>query len=139
MYCLAVYAANSKTFFNSQRRGAINSKQLSYLEKYRPKSRLKKNGHKNSCCVQQQWPQQRIQLCFHTHTYTGERRQTFIQQQCRNIFDERFILSYVCNFLFEVVTEPARLQYPHIPQIKPRGYLVMISLTVYNIFISSFL
>ncbi|KAI8438875.1 hypothetical protein MSG28_011213 [Choristoneura fumiferana] len=35
-----------------QRRGAINSKQLSYLEKYRPKSRLKKNGHKNSCCVQ---------------------------------------------------------------------------------------
>uniref|UniRef100_A0A6M2DI11 Protein tyrosine phosphatase iva1 n=1 Tax=Xenopsylla cheopis TaxID=163159 RepID=A0A6M2DI11_XENCH len=36
-----------------KRRGAINAKQLSYLEKYRPKSRLKfKNGHKNSCCVQ---------------------------------------------------------------------------------------
>ncbi|VVC95219.1 unnamed protein product [Leptidea sinapis] len=35
-----------------QRRGAINAKQLSYLERYRPKSRLKKNGHKNSCCVQ---------------------------------------------------------------------------------------
>lgn len=36
-----------------KRRGAINSKQLSYLEKYRPKSRLRnKNGHKNSCCVQ---------------------------------------------------------------------------------------
>ncbi|KOB77150.1 Tyrosine phosphatase IVA1 [Operophtera brumata] len=35
-----------------QRRGAINAKQLSYLEKYRPKSRLKKNGHKNNCCVQ---------------------------------------------------------------------------------------
>lgn len=36
-----------------KRRGAINSKQLGYLEKYRPKSRLKlKNGHKNSCCVQ---------------------------------------------------------------------------------------
>lgn len=34
-----------------KRRGAINAKQLSYLEKYRPKSRLKKNGHKNSCCV----------------------------------------------------------------------------------------
>lgn len=34
-----------------QRRGAINAKQLSYLEKYRPKSRLKKNG-KNNCCVQ---------------------------------------------------------------------------------------
>lgn len=36
-----------------KRRGAINSRQLAYLEKYRPKSRLKnKNGHKNSCCVQ---------------------------------------------------------------------------------------
>lgn len=36
-----------------QRRGAINAKQLSYLEKYRPKSRLKKNGHKGpNCCVQ---------------------------------------------------------------------------------------
>lgn len=36
-----------------QRRGAINAKQLVYLEKYRPKSRLKKNGHKGSnCCVQ---------------------------------------------------------------------------------------
>lgn len=36
-----------------KRRGAINSKQLMFLQKYRPKSRLKmKNGHKNSCCVQ---------------------------------------------------------------------------------------
>ncbi|KAG8240074.1 hypothetical protein J437_LFUL019581 [Ladona fulva] len=36
-----------------KRRGAINAKQLSFLEKYRPKSRLKiKNGHKNSCCLQ---------------------------------------------------------------------------------------
>ncbi|XP_077296482.1 protein-tyrosine phosphatase 4A family member PRL-1 [Arctopsyche grandis] len=36
-----------------KRRGAINAKQLQFLEKYRPKSRLKhKNGHKNSCCVQ---------------------------------------------------------------------------------------
>ncbi|XP_013779292.1 protein tyrosine phosphatase type IVA 3-like [Limulus polyphemus] len=35
-----------------KRRGAINSKQLSYLEKYRPKSRLKmKNGHR-PCCLQ---------------------------------------------------------------------------------------
>mgnify|MGYP003574262432 CR=1 FL=1 len=34
-----------------KRRGAINAKQLSYLEKYRPKSRLKtKNGHK-SCVI----------------------------------------------------------------------------------------
>lgn len=40
-----------------KRRGAINSKQLAYLEKYRPKSRLKfpkiRNGHaKNGCCMQ---------------------------------------------------------------------------------------
>uniref|UniRef100_A0A1B0ESS5 Protein tyrosine phosphatase type IVA 3 n=1 Tax=Glossina morsitans morsitans TaxID=37546 RepID=A0A1B0ESS5_GLOMM len=36
-----------------KRRGAINAKQLSYLERYKPKARLKhKNGHKNSCCVQ---------------------------------------------------------------------------------------
>ncbi|XP_050740548.1 PRL-1 phosphatase-like [Eriocheir sinensis] len=37
-----------------KRRGAINAKQLAYLEKYRPKSRLRlKNGHKTgACCVQ---------------------------------------------------------------------------------------
>lgn len=37
-----------------KRRGAINSKQLSYLEKYRPKSRLKlrQNGKPNGCCIQ---------------------------------------------------------------------------------------
>ncbi|XP_017478941.1 PREDICTED: protein tyrosine phosphatase type IVA 1 isoform X1 [Rhagoletis zephyria] len=36
-----------------KRRGAINAKQLSFLERYKPKARLKhKNGHKNSCCVQ---------------------------------------------------------------------------------------
>lgn len=36
-----------------KRRGAINAKQLSYLERYKPKALLKhKNGHKNSCCVQ---------------------------------------------------------------------------------------
>lgn len=37
-----------------KRRGAINSKQLAYLEKYRPKSRLKlRNGHpKNGCSIQ---------------------------------------------------------------------------------------
>lgn len=37
----------------SKRRGAINTKQLTYLEKYKSKSRLKhKDGHKSSCCVQ---------------------------------------------------------------------------------------
>ena len=36
-----------------KRRGAINARQLSYLETYRPKSRLKKRGHKKvDCCVQ---------------------------------------------------------------------------------------
>jgi len=41
------------SFFFRKRRGAINAKQLAYLEKYRPKSRLKlKNGHKNACCLQ---------------------------------------------------------------------------------------
>lgn len=37
-----------------KRRGAINSKQLAYLEKYRPKSRLKlRNGQaKNGCFIQ---------------------------------------------------------------------------------------
>lgn len=40
-------------FVSRKRRGAINAKQLAYLEKYRPKSRLKlKNGHKNACCLQ---------------------------------------------------------------------------------------
>jgi len=36
-----------------RKRGAINTKQLRFLEKYRPKSRLKiKDHHKVLCCVQ---------------------------------------------------------------------------------------
>lgn len=34
-----------------RRRGAINSKQLCFLEKYHPKYKLRKNGHK-MCCIQ---------------------------------------------------------------------------------------
>lgn len=37
-----------------KRRGAINSKQLTYLEKYRPKQRLRfkdPQNHKNKCCI----------------------------------------------------------------------------------------
>ncbi|XP_036299400.1 protein tyrosine phosphatase type IVA 1-like [Pipistrellus kuhlii] len=36
-------------------RGAFNSKQLLYLEKYRPKMRLRfkeSTGHRNNCCIQ---------------------------------------------------------------------------------------
>uniref|UniRef100_A0A336LTY8 CSON001449 protein n=1 Tax=Culicoides sonorensis TaxID=179676 RepID=A0A336LTY8_CULSO len=35
-----------------KRRGAINAKQLSYLEKYKAKRRLNAKVHKNSCCLQ---------------------------------------------------------------------------------------
>lgn len=41
-------------FIREKRRGAINSKQLSYLEKYRPKMKLRfkdPNNHKNSCAI----------------------------------------------------------------------------------------
>ena len=37
-----------------KRRGAINSKQLTYLEKYRPKQRLRfkdPHAHKTKCCI----------------------------------------------------------------------------------------
>ena len=39
---------------SSKRRGAINAKQLDYLNGYRPKSRLKqgKNGQSKDCCIQ---------------------------------------------------------------------------------------
>ena len=45
-------------YIRSQRRGAINAKQLSYLEKYRSKNRLKQRGNTSSgggnqnCCIQ---------------------------------------------------------------------------------------
>ncbi|XP_043304270.1 protein tyrosine phosphatase type IVA 1-like isoform X2 [Cervus canadensis] len=41
-------------FKRQNRRGAFNSKQLLYLEKYRPKMRLHfkdSNGHRNNCCI----------------------------------------------------------------------------------------
>ncbi|CAI9158940.1 unnamed protein product [Rangifer tarandus platyrhynchus] len=42
-------------FIRQKRRGAFNSKQLLYLEKYRPKMQLRfkdSNGHRNNCCIQ---------------------------------------------------------------------------------------
>nr|XP_061791643.1 protein tyrosine phosphatase type IVA 1 isoform X1 [Nerophis lumbriciformis] len=42
-------------FIRQKRRGAFNSKQLFYLEKYRPKMRLRfkdSNSHRNNCCIQ---------------------------------------------------------------------------------------
>ncbi|KAF8770002.1 Protein tyrosine phosphatase type IVA 1 like protein [Argiope bruennichi] len=35
-----------------KRRGAINAKQLAYLQKYRPKSRLKTQNGLKQCCIQ---------------------------------------------------------------------------------------
>lgn len=45
---------DSVAFIREKRRGAINSKQLDFLEKYRPKLRLKhnkKNNNDKSCCI----------------------------------------------------------------------------------------
>ncbi|XP_077801725.1 protein tyrosine phosphatase type IVA 1 isoform X3 [Macaca mulatta] len=42
-------------FIKQKQHGAFNSKQLLYLEKYRPKMRLcfkDSNGHRNNCCIQ---------------------------------------------------------------------------------------
>ncbi|XP_056108741.1 protein tyrosine phosphatase type IVA 1 [Rhinichthys klamathensis goyatoka] len=42
-------------FIRQKRRGAFNSKQLFYLEKYHPKMRLRfkdTNGHRTNCCIQ---------------------------------------------------------------------------------------
>ncbi|XP_012667620.1 protein tyrosine phosphatase type IVA 1-like [Otolemur garnettii] len=42
-------------FIRQKQQGAFNSKQLLYLEKYRPKVRLHfkdSNGHRNNCCIQ---------------------------------------------------------------------------------------
>ncbi|XP_055489858.1 protein tyrosine phosphatase type IVA 3-like isoform X2 [Leucoraja erinacea] len=49
--CVAVHCVAG---LGRKRRGAINSKQLSYLEKYRPKMKLRfkdPNNHKNSCAI----------------------------------------------------------------------------------------
>ncbi|XP_006879321.1 PREDICTED: protein tyrosine phosphatase type IVA 3 isoform X2 [Elephantulus edwardii] len=49
--CVAVHCVAG---LGRKRRGAINSKQLTYLEKYRPKQRLRFRGpqtHKTRCCV----------------------------------------------------------------------------------------
>ncbi|XP_043923232.1 protein tyrosine phosphatase type IVA 3 isoform X2 [Protopterus annectens] len=49
--CVAVHCVAG---LGRKRRGAINSKQLTYLEKYRPKHRLRfkdSHNHKNKCCT----------------------------------------------------------------------------------------
>ncbi|XP_007464649.1 PREDICTED: protein tyrosine phosphatase type IVA 3 isoform X2 [Lipotes vexillifer] len=49
--CVAVHCVAG---LGRKRRGAINSKQLTYLEKYRPKQRLRfkdPHAHKTKCCV----------------------------------------------------------------------------------------
>uniref|UniRef100_A0A2K5QKJ6 Protein tyrosine phosphatase 4A3 n=1 Tax=Cebus imitator TaxID=2715852 RepID=A0A2K5QKJ6_CEBIM len=49
--CVAVHCVAG---LGRKRRGAINSKQLTYLEKYRPKQRLRfkdPHTHKTRCCV----------------------------------------------------------------------------------------
>ncbi|XP_018416433.1 PREDICTED: protein tyrosine phosphatase type IVA 3 isoform X2 [Nanorana parkeri] len=49
--CVAVHCVAG---LGRKRRGAINSKQLTYLEKYRPKQRLRfkdPHNHKNKCCI----------------------------------------------------------------------------------------
>uniref|UniRef100_A0A8C0PEN3 Tyrosine specific protein phosphatases domain-containing protein n=1 Tax=Canis lupus familiaris TaxID=9615 RepID=A0A8C0PEN3_CANLF len=48
-------AAHCVAGLGRKRRGAFNSKQLLYLEKYRPKMWLRfqdSNGHRNNCCIQ---------------------------------------------------------------------------------------
>ncbi|KAM7419828.1 hypothetical protein PAMA_016772 [Pampus argenteus] len=50
--CVAVHCVAG---LGRKRRGAFNSKQLFYLEKYRPKMRLRfkdSNSHRNNCCIQ---------------------------------------------------------------------------------------
>ncbi|XP_029329699.1 protein tyrosine phosphatase type IVA 1-like isoform X1 [Mus caroli] len=45
-------------FIRQKRRGAFNSKQPLYLEKYCPIMRLRfkdSNGHRNNCCIQETW------------------------------------------------------------------------------------
>ncbi|XP_065738366.1 protein tyrosine phosphatase type IVA 1-like isoform X2 [Phocoena phocoena] len=56
--CIAVHcvAGLGRTpFIRQKRRGAFNSKQLLYLEKYRSKMWLRfkdSSGHRNNCCIQ---------------------------------------------------------------------------------------
>jgi len=53
--CVDPVRCSRPACLSRKRRGAFNSKQLFYLEKYRPKMRLRfkdSNGHRNTCCIQ---------------------------------------------------------------------------------------
>ena len=65
VHCTVIKRAGVVLCVCRKRRGAINAKQLAYLERYHPKSRLKshrggKNGH-NSCRLM--WTSQRVCVC----------------------------------------------------------------------------
>lgn len=58
MVCIALIETGMKyeeavEIVRSKRRGAINAKQLDFLQRYKPKSRIKiKGNNKNNCCIQ---------------------------------------------------------------------------------------
>ncbi|PKU33566.1 protein tyrosine phosphatase type iva 2 isoform x3 [Limosa lapponica baueri] len=52
LYQMKLVLRNSLYFSERKRRGAFNSKQLLYLEKYRPKMRLRFKDANGHCCVQ---------------------------------------------------------------------------------------